>query len=1175
VSGVDANRRSPIQAALQDGMEKLQELELHPSTRLAANLILRLNTRDPLTALDSVGRLLGDLRRLEKVAEEIYESGLAAEYEEAQARPFEDAWIAYHLRMLARCATGPEWAKHWLDAWMEAVSNAAWTGALKILRWLREPDDDFGDLREDMRAITRELEAGKYPTMRSIDRLLACPHHTEATAVRLSVLKARTLLLRHGNQHEADKMMTRVARQKRDIAADLAALVQAVRAEIALVMGDLNTAKRYVHDALLRDEVIPDRTVVAGRIALAERDWARARELFDAAAARFGTMVEQSKLLAVVPPNLILAVARLLREGNPEASAERYEAITNKHAIETRLVGKKTRRDAMVEYADLLVGLEQPTKAAAMYARAADEDLSSDEALTLLQQAHELAPDNPDYCFSLGEQLRSRAMPIDGTRDTELVRQARGLLQQGLQIAGSDQVPKWALVSLGLAAHPLGEDPDPALWLERAIVRETPSANDFALLAWLHRLNGFPRASERAARFGADHGPIDSFLAEQWIRAHMDLGHYDEAEAVLSHPGTTITEDLQAMWRGWIACWKGSPQDGLALADGNESPFAPVVRMACKEVLGDELDTRNDAEQIWADRDKLPLEWVGWAHYALGDIDQAIDVLDNMYRRAPAGHVCGLRLGLLLLVRGDIGRGEGVLRDSIKHAYFADDLVQLQQVYLDQTARRLADEPHQPTAQRVLDAARDAATLRLTELRDREPDSNLLSERMAEAHRRWHSGELAEAMREYSELSRINELPEARVALRKVASDILAGGDKQWSDGHRGVAYATWAGAADALQSADPAADVLDDLVARLGLSELAQRKDDDPDAIAHLRVAGEDALLKAAPLFASTLDAARMYEERLNAVAPRRTQEDQEKFNAVARAVFERLLSMKASDANPRAFSPAARACEILLGPRHAGKEYSPHLAKHIPALREQVKSDFGLAIPGVRVDVSDRYTDTSVTFRVFEQVVAQMDLVPEPDLGSSIMQRFEDIVSDNMFRWMLVDDLELWNMGWSPDSQAEAELPEDLTDRVRLVRILRALLSEGIPVTQRSAIMEGFWARAGRGSALSTMTAIRSRLYPAITGQGDTQIRQVPDEIEESISSALDPGRTIMKRDRAIELRRRLQEWRRGLEGQQTTISVGDTALRPFVWHLLAADRPRMFVVAEEEIPVGKARR
>ena len=1135
----DDDRRSALDAALHEGRAKLRALDLDSSTRSWARLELRRrNGRDPDKTIESLGRLARELGDLQAVVQSVYERGIEAELGEAARLPYQQAWLSNRRRQLARFDDPAQWTKTWLDYWMAAVADGALEAALTIVEWRGPVGDNRLGLRDEMGSITHDLRAGQHPTISAVDELLGSKHLSRNTLIRLCVLKARTLLLRHSNPHEAAELMSKVAPLAKKADAALAALVDAVRAEIAFTVGDLDEAKRYVGAVIEFDEAVPDRIIVAGRIALAEGDWTRAAELFDAAANHFGTAVAEPRFLAEPPPNLVLSVARSVREQNPATAADLYDAAINRD-----LMGQGTKRRALLEHAEVLLTLGRTSEAAAAFARAADlyPNNRSDRAVAALERALELDPDNATYCWSLGELLRFRTTDIHGIGDHEQLRRALELLERGMQIEGPGEVPGWVMVSFGLSAHSLGSDRDAAAWLERAILRDGPTVNNCALLAWLHRLNGYALAAERIARFGGTHDRVDAFLLDQWLSAYVDLGRFDDALDLIEDSAAVMGKSERAVWRGWIKTRSGRPAEGLAAldqADDADVLELSVYRIVCYETLGDEPGVRAIAEEILqqesAQKGRHRVDSIGWAEYSLGRLDDAIGRFEEQVEGAPQYHVGAMNLALVRLVRGsaehlDIERGKQLMLDSIAHVYSADDLVQLLDIYLDQVGQRVAGRPHENEARAVLEEARTAAERRVAEMRTREPDPRSLSQQLSAAREVRYKGELAVALGQYAKLSHRGDAPEATATMGEVAADLIAVGDQQLRNGDFEAADATWRTIAETLSSADATASVPDDLSARLGLSRLGRGGGTDKDPITHMRAADVDSLVQAVPLFARSIDLAWDYCDDLRSLADDAPTEEKTKFERAAAAVpFEELLLLRASDVESHALVPSARACEILFGPAQANQEQSPDLGDRIRDLRTQVKKERGLSIPGVRLAVSPDQPDGVVTYRVFDQVMSRFKLKRPDEPAPEIIDRLADILSDNLFRWISVDDLDLWNRGWTAGGKPRADLPEDLIDRVRLTRVLRSLLSEGIPITDRTTIVDAFRAgtvRGSNGEPTTTLTTVRRRLYPNIKAPGTGAIAQLPAELEDSVSSALDPTRTIVARNRARSLRNTLR--------------------------------------------------
>jgi flagellar biosynthesis component FlhA len=146
----------------------------------------------------------------------------------------------------------------------------------------------------------------------------------------------------------------------------------------------------------------------------------------------------------------------------------------------------------------------------------------------------------------------------------------------------------------------------------------------------------------------------------------------------------------------------------------------------------------------------------------------------------------------------------------------------------------------------------------------------------------------------------------------------------------------------------------------------------------------------------------------------------------------------------------------------------------------------------------------------------------------------------------------------------------------RLRLARMLRMLLREGLPISDRSSILEGFTEAEDSGEldALSALRVIRCKLYPAILGPDpDIEKRPLREDLEARVASGLSSAsgsQWELDRTSATSLAKDLGQWCvEQFRSGPGAVEVASWRTRPFVWHLLAAVRPRIYVVAGEELP------
>jgi flagellar biosynthesis component FlhA len=137
--------------------------------------------------------------------------------------------------------------------------------------------------------------------------------------------------------------------------------------------------------------------------------------------------------------------------------------------------------------------------------------------------------------------------------------------------------------------------------------------------------------------------------------------------------------------------------------------------------------------------------------------------------------------------------------------------------------------------------------------------------------------------------------------------------------------------------------------------------------------------------------------------------------------------------------------------------------------------------------------------------------------------------------------------------------------------------LLREGVPVGDRERILEAFVAADSAGDSgtpLVALRAVRRALGPDVLGvTTGTAVHALPETLERRIAEGVagpDGARWEADRETTARLVGDLRDWLAGLTpgelGEQAVV-VHDPAVRPFAWRLLARERPRVRVLAQEE--------
>jgi tetratricopeptide (TPR) repeat protein len=339
----------------------------------------------------------------------------------------------------------------------------------------------------------------------------------------------------------------------------------------------------------------------------------------------------------------------------------------------------------------------------------------------------------------------------------------------------------------------------------------------------------------------------------------------------------------------------------------------------------------------------------------------------------------------------------------------------------------------------------------------------------------------------------------------------------------------------------------------------------------------------------------------------------------AAARRLLERLdlsvvLRARHADVDSSRLFPLATPLVLRLGDglRAAGAQASPSIPQHLARIREEVERDTGVRVPYLSVrpfredgDAGAYEVDLYELPMALATVPLDRVFVPSgdepPDGGPALMDpltgaagtwvepagavvdgarspvefvldHVDAVVRANLARLFSIDDVGLW-LGGVESSMADADRLTR-SDRLELLRLLRLLLREQVPIVDRNEIFEVV-AKAGPGwSAMDLLPAVRRRIAgrlaaPAPAGRAATTAA-LPEELEAALAGGLvgtEPGVWQLPRDQAHDLSARLAAWCH--QARADTVVVTDPRLRPFVWRLLAGlTRPPATVLDQEEL-------
>ncbi|HST47531.1 FHIPEP family type III secretion protein [Jatrophihabitans sp.] len=1174
-----------MQQALEEGERRLAELPL--TTRALTRIRLRsLKKRDPAAALTSLSKIRDELRSVERILDDIYQRGRRAEAAEALAEPLGPAWLADVERRLAETPTSEGRTALWLDAWSQALA-ADRLGRAQDLAVLPAPMAGEPDLHELVGTISAGLDPPWTSELAAAVRTMGTAERVPpATRVRMLVLRSRYLRRFGDDSAGALECAESAVRASRHASADpaLTALAKVSVAEAYLALGRIDDSGYLLGDPLDPDEAGCDRLIAAGRLAAAQADYAQADECYGAAAARFPDEAGRSCLLREVPGNLLWALARVA------ANREDDEALTlYDRAVEAGMVGNSeyAERRALWDKAVLLELRGRLPEAAAAYRAAADRysAIGSDRAIELYRKAYRNDPDNAEYCWLYGESLRFSAVDIDEVVHRERMAEALAVLEEGLRKADPTAEQAWVFGSAALAADALDGTADSELLLERALLLDPGYTLGYAFLSVLLRRHGFLAEAVEAAEQGMALDRSVEFLTAQHLWTLMDVGRYDEvidcaAEHLASWPGSQPV--LLAQGTAYLRL--GNLDAALtAFADpGLDEETRHFALGVGYSHLGAAEAERREFQALWDRGDAVrSRSTLGWAGYRLGLVSEAIAIMAELHQLAPQHPLRAADLGQALLSRGDpagddVERGAALLLGAIDAHCLADELRHIDTVELPLLRAAVTAKPHQEAVSAVLDQAAVRIEQRVEELLRRRRPEEKIPVRLARARRPGADPE--EALRTYTDPVIAAAVPETAAAASRIVAEQAAAADALLADGDLPGARRRWLelhAQAERLPalSAERAA-----LRARLGLSTLELAGPGDPEAAKWLAGSDASALEEAFDRFARTPATAWTHQDGLRAVAadPALPAADRAALLGCAEQLpYERLFRTSRTRIPAQDVTPLTRPIGLALGPAHAALIGMPEFTSGFPPLREGILQRTGVRIPGVKVYLDTSLPAEGIRETVHERTAGEASVLPGDGAVAAIMRHFEQALLPHLFRWIGVDDVELWAAGWSAaeDSDGDPWLPPDPVDRVRLARVLRALLVEEVPIGDRDAILEAFRA-AGPASLATTLRTVRRRLDPAVLtgGAGAEPVpleRGLQDRIAAGLSESA-PGTWELPRDQVRALVADLSAWRKqqAAAGVQV-ISVDDGRVRPFAWRLLAAERPLLPVVGTDELP------
>jgi tetratricopeptide (TPR) repeat protein len=597
---------------------------------------------------------------------------------------------------------------------------------------------------------------------------------------------------------------------------------------------------------------------------------------------------------------------------------------------------------------------------------------------------------------------------------------------------------------------------------------------------------------------------------------------------------------------------------------------------------------------------------------------------------------CGLALVLLARGNGhhgdgghgdghhdDVGRGEALLRDGITALRSVYALTHVLEWDLPHLSALVAGRPHGERVRAVADAAGQAVRHRLADLTTPAGARAELTRGSAEgpaaataslagrARIATAEGAPEEALRLYIELAGRPGVPEAGFGVDRLARRVRDDGDALAADGdHDGALgrYEWLLGQCGAVKLVDaPLVTTI-----RLRAALLAARTGPRPVFVGHLTAA----------LPADPDEQARAAVGAAIKAVIRRADELWKVRNACRTVIFgnawpppevaaaKRLMtelrldgilrSRRADLDSRRAFALVPPLVLRVDGRFRAGRRAWQAIEEHLAGVVERVESDTGVPVPGIGIHELagaaagayriELYEIPVVSASVRLDAVFAVDGGPRQPFGAGswvedgaahgpwwspqeyVARHLEAVMRANLPRLFVVDDVGLWLEDGRGSGAGEHLDRLSGADRLELLRLLRLLLREQVPIVDRDSIFDTVTAATPGWSAVDVLPAVRRRLASSLTaGVGpDSRFARVPSDLEGDLVAGVahrEKGVWQLPRDRVEGLTSRLLGWWQA-EGQPVVV-VTDPRVRTATWRLLAgvAGCP-VCVLTEEEV-------
>lgn len=329
-------------------------------------------------------------------------------------------------------------------------------------------------------------------------------------------------------------------------------------------------------------------------------------------------------------------------------------------------------------------------------------------------------------------------------------------------------------------------------------------------------------------------------------------------------------------------------------------------------------------------------------------------------------------------------------------------------------------------------------------------------------------------------------------------------------------------------------------------------------------------------------------------------------------------MYRLEAADADRAVTFPIATPLTLRIDSSLLPAGGIPSLRRDLTNLQRRIEHETGIRIPGVRIIRDAQLGPGDYTILIDDVPVAWGSLLPDgvfvlhqhtssppqagrpgldplsgrpgmwlaepdeqlrdvPQCGPAgfVVRHLEATVRRGLACFIGPDDVQAWlDRSQDVDQVLARTAVPDRTARVVLSRVLEALASERVPLTDRNPVLKAMRDMPPGAGVVQITAAVRRKLRTRLPGNASgTRRVTVPRPLQERLTSGLHRANGSrfweLPRDECAALCRELQDLSADAgTDEPVTLVVSSSELRPFVWRLLAPGLPSTSVSSEEEL-------